>query len=179
MKPDVGLECLAGVLAGSVAAIQCIPCVRSGGYFVPTSDLVLADLTGRQDPHPLFELARRVTGSPPGGASRVLVLFDDLDVQRNWILPPDPPRVESLWPVLRSVVRSVLPAGAGHVVLLSEWLHEHGAIDAYEATVEQYTALFLESLTDLGARAPRQLMTRQLARRRRFANLSGAAADER
>lgn len=167
---------LAGTLAGTAVAIMCMPCARTGGYFAPTSDLVLADLTGRRDPHPVFGLAHRLTEHPPG-APRVLALFDDLDVERNWMLPPDAPRVADLWPAVRSAARAVLPVDA-EVALLSEWLHSLSALDAYEHAVAAYANKFMESLASGEPTAARWLMSGQLARRRRFAPPGGGTVDE-
>jgi hypothetical protein len=175
MHPDIALGCLAGTLADTAAVIMCLPCTRSGGYFVPTSDLVLADLTGRRDPHPVYGLARRLADGFPPGASRVMVLFDDLDVRRNWILPPDCPAVGSVWPAVRSAVRAVLPAELADVALLSEWLQAHQALNAYEDAVEKYTQRFLASLTEPKTTVPYRLMTRQLTRRHHFAATAGSA----
>ena len=169
-----------GSLTGTAAVIMCMPCERSGGYFVPTAELVLADLTGRRDPHPVLALARRLAIMPPETPGpRVLVLFDDLDVGRNWILPPDPPATERLWPAVRAAALRALDTGPGgpraDVELLSDWLDRHRARAVYEQAVRRDTARFLASLTRTDTAGPgagelaaaRRLMTAQPARRRR------------
>jgi hypothetical protein len=185
---------VADTLTGIAAVITCMPCERAGGYFVPCAELVLADLTGRRDPHPVLALPRRLTtASPEPSAPQVLVLFDDLDVCRNWILPPDPPALERLWPTVRSATLRARDTGPGgprvDVALLSHWLDHRHARAVFEQAVRLDTARFLASLTrtttgrdmepDAAAQlaAARHLMTDQLARRRRHSPPGDRADD--
>lgn len=164
---------VAGALAGTAVTIMRFPCDRAGGCFVPTAELVQADLEGRRDPHPVLALARRLARRPP--ASRVLVLFDDVDVTRNWLLPPDPPLVSSLWPAARSAALAAFPDRLVEVELLSRWLRARQALAVYEDAVTDDAAVFLTSMNgpkpalETRAGAARQLMNLQIARWRRFA----------
>lgn len=187
---------VAGELTGIAVMITCMPCEQAGGYFVPCAELVLADLAGRRDPHPVLALPRRLTtASSEPSVPWVLVLFDDLDVRRNWILPPDPPALQRLWPAVRSATQRALDTGPGgpraDVSLLSDWLDERQARGVYEQAVRQDTDRFLASLTrtatgqdikqDAAAQpaAARHLMTSQLARRRRHSPPGDPADDHR
>jgi hypothetical protein len=157
-------------------AILCMPCRLVGGYFVPSADLVLADLTGTEGPHPIYQLAawaRRPDVSAAlakQGASRLLVVFDDLAVARSWMLPPDPPNLAELWPTMvRDARTSLTDVGIPvEVTRFSDLLDRHQARSVFERTVREQVGRLTDTLAGPDSAAKR-LMERELVRRRRFA----------
>jgi hypothetical protein len=176
-----GQAALAGpVLAETAVAIMCMPCRRVGGHFVPTAELVLADLSGRQDPHPIHRLAerlrdRRLTNELSArDAHRVLIVFDDLAVSRSWMLPPDAPEVDTLWPNVAATAERVLDGcdRPTQVVRFSELLARNGAISAFDDLVDVHAARLHAGLSGPDGSA-KQMMSNEIAHRRRFAAALG------
>lgn len=164
------------VLAGAAVAIMCMPCRRAGGHFVPTAELVLADLSGRQDPHPVHRLAerlrdRRLTSELSArDAHRVLIVFDDLAVSRSWMLPPDAPEMDTLWPIVAAIANRVLGRcdRPTQVARFSELLARNGATRAFDDLVNVHAARFHTGLSGPDSPA-KQMMSNEIAHRRRFA----------
>ncbi|MFC5186470.1 hypothetical protein [Actinomadura harenae] len=162
-------------LAGRAIAIMCMPCQFDRGYFVPTSSLVLADLSGSQQPHPVLELARALatpTVPMPPEAKTILVIFDDLDPARNWMLPPGTDgaaAVREAWPAARAAAVEALAVAPlpVEVVALSEFLASDR--ERYEQLLNEYAERLARCLDDPGgATAARQVMRRQMQRRARW-----------
>lgn len=167
------------VLADTAVAIMCMPCQRTCGYFTPTADLVLADLTGREDCHPIHPFAAwcrepALRSRLAGRASRILVLFDDLAVTRSWMLPPNPPDLDDLWPDIHATAtmltaHTLCPVD---VARFSEFLDRYAVRATFESLVAEYAHDFTAALSSPNS-ALKRAMEHELARRRRFAHETG------
>ncbi|WP_157982376.1 hypothetical protein [Nocardiopsis sp. FIRDI 009] len=169
---------------GCAVAIVCVPCRRRHGFFVPSSELVLASLDGDEQRHPAFGLAELLRSDEfvaelrRREANELVVIVDDLAVARSWMLPPQAPSVAELWPALRPNLEALFAGGAipCRVVLWSELLAE--GREAFEAEVTAAARRFQCAVARPGGSRIRAAMGEELRRRRRFERGTGRGHGE-
>ncbi|MDE3720121.1 hypothetical protein PWG71_01880 [Nocardiopsis sp. N85] len=156
-------------------AIMCVPCRRIGGHFHPTDELVLASLDGER-PHPVHELAALLRSDRAGqlrdhGVEQMVVAVDDLAVDRSWMLPPDAPPVERLWPRLHTALGRVLN-GSGLPCRIVRW-SDLVQTAAYESRVREIAQACLPDEPEPQSQGLHLAMGQEIARRLRFERITG------
>ncbi|WP_017588764.1 hypothetical protein [Nocardiopsis ganjiahuensis] len=156
-------------------AIMCVPCQRSGGYFVPTDQLVLASLDAER-PHPVHALASRLRSTWADrlfhtGAVRVVVAMDDLAVTRSWMLPPTTPTIDDLWPQLHDSLNRLME-GTRIPVRFVRWSHLVDPFD-YDQQVELISQACSRNDAEPHWRHLHEVMGEEVARRLRFERSTG------
>lgn len=170
-------------ISGTAVAILCMPCRRIGGHFQPTNDLVLADLSGREDRHPIHALATRchepqlLNELHQRRTRNVLLLFDDLAVTRSWMLPANPPSLDELWPQIQQATKRLTAPARLPVEILrfSEFLERHNVRRRFDLLIARYAERFAAPSAGTD-RAEKAAMEHELARRHRYAREAGTRA---
>lgn len=161
-------------------AIMCMPCRREDGHFVPTSQLVLASLDAERR-HPVIDLAAGLQNGWAGrlraqGVEELIVVIDDLAVERSWMLPPHTARTETLWPQVHRSMTQVLD-GARFPCQVLAWSQVVDPAD-YEARVGEIARVCLEREPHAERSALHHAMGQELARRLRFHRVTGHRQEE-
>lgn len=163
-----------GALERQAVAIVCVPCRREGRYFSPTDELVLAELSGGQRPHPVVHLAawaaRPDVTELTHHADGLTVIFDDLAAKRSWMLPPGTPTMEHFWPVVKSTTEELF-TGCGidvEIIRFSALLARHGYADGFQRSVNDHITRYKTALAAGTPRTLAALMEQEMAKRRRF-----------
>lgn len=133
----------------TVFSICCAPCRLQNGYYVPVKDPLLTNILEEISAHPIEKLSGILSRSSIEGVEQVVILIDDLDVGRNWILPPNY-QAEELDEVLENFIReqtSILmvarPPFRIEIVRFSDFLRQN-SLEKYFSDIFSRWATFLE-----------------------------------
>ena len=136
-----------------ILTLMCVPSVQKKGYFLPVGSLTSCGLNGTSYPHPILSMKKLEGKLLEDGITKTVIVFDDLDVKRNWILPPGyTPDTEYIFTQMsneNTLIRSLLTYRdlkdmKYEILMLSDFLNKADLCASFEKYLDEYKLLCLK-----------------------------------
>jgi len=167
-------------------SLMCMPSIQRSGYFLPVDSLVSCGLNGISHGHPILSIKKLERELLDDGIAKAVVIFDDLDVKRNWILPPDYDfDLSAIFAKMFTeniLIKSLLEENnlkniKYEILTLSDFLNKTDLYTDFEKSLDEYKLLCLECfkypkerLVSIGSieKKVRENMIIEVAKRQRY-----------